>query len=103
MFADGLHNRVDIYFLNRDNSNRTSKEKIKISRKPNLQNVPCRIIKDKKIIFKGILMLEDGYTLQDIESKTVYEIKGGDRIRGIFNTHHSSYEIKIKGASVLNE
>jgi len=99
MFENGLHNRVDIHFLNRDYSNRIKKDNIKISGEPDLKNIPCRILKDEKVIFAGVMMLEDGYTITDIDSKTVYEIRQGKRIRGIHSTHHSSYEIRFKGES----
>jgi hypothetical protein len=103
MFEDGLHNIVDIYRINRTTSsgNRNHLPNVKVSDTPDMLNVPCRIIKDEKVIFADEIILNDGDTIQDLETGVIYEIRKKDnnlyRIKGLKNkVHHSSYSIRIK-------
>jgi hypothetical protein len=103
MFADGLHNTVDIRPITRNMSSRTEKDDIKVSPEPDMIGVPCRIIRDEKVLFETGVELRDGCELKDMDTGVVYEVRGGGkRIKGIGAVHHSSYKIQRKKASAWN-
>ena len=103
MFRNGLHQLVDIKFIVRNMSNRTVKDDIKLAEKPDMIDVPCRIIRGEKIIFGETVLLRDGYEIRNQDDGVVYEVRGGGkRVRGIGKVHHSTYDIDLKKASAWN-
>ena len=99
MFKDGFHNVVDIYFMNNGAENRTTKRNMFLSDEPDLQNVPCRINKDRKVIFDAKVKLLAGYVIKEVNTNMTYKVIRGNRVFGISKVHHSSYTIEIKAES----
>ncbi len=106
MFKDGLHNTVDIFFINhiKAQGNRNNLNNIKVSETADLEEISCRIIKDEKVLFMGDIKLKDGDTFKDRDTGVIYEVYKKES--GIYNSkglnnksHHSSYSIRIKKES----
>lgn len=99
MLINGFHNKVDIYFLNDGAETRTTKHNKFLSKTPDLKNVPCRIIKDIKVMFEPHIKLMPGYVIKEINTDMTYKVIKGNSITGLIKPHHSSYLIEIKGES----
>ncbi|WP_129596027.1 hypothetical protein [Anaerophilus nitritogenes] len=96
-FIDGLMDKVNIYKLNRTFSNRTSKNKMANSEVPDMKNVPCRIIKNEKILFEKEIDLVNGDVIEEINTGEKFTITDdGYIVRGMNTFHHTKYTIEKK-------
>lgn len=94
MFIKGLIHRVDIYPMERNTSNRTSKAQVQTEERT-MENVKCRVIKDEKIMFESSVVLEKGDLIKDVDSGDEYMVEDEYKATG-FNIHHRTYKIKRK-------
>lgn len=95
MFVKGLIHRVDIYPMERNTSNRTSKSQAQ-TKDRTMENVRCRIIKDEKIMFESSVVLKTGDLIKDTVLDNEYMVEGEYKAIG-FNIHHRTYKVKKKG------
>lgn len=108
MFNHGLHNIVDIYFMNHEFlGNRRDNLNIQLSDEPDLKDINCRINEkeDTTIMFDGDFDLKDGAAIKDKITGRTYEVLPYERYKatGIADIHHSTYKIKLKKESELND
>lgn len=94
MFVKGLIHNVDIYPLERNTSNRTSKAQVQ-TKDVAMEDVRCRIAKDEKIMFEPSIVLKTGDVIKDRDSDAEYMVENEYKAVG-FNVHHRSYKVKKK-------
>lgn len=94
MYSNGLIHRVDIYPMERNTSNRLSKNQMKADEVV-IENVPCRIIKGEKVMFGPEVILKTGDVAKDVNSGAEYMVEG-EYIASGFKVHHRSYKVKNK-------
>lgn len=92
MFIKGLINSVDISPMERNTSNRISKDQVQ-NKEVTMKNIRCRIVKDEKIMFESPIILSNGDLIKDIDSDNNYEVEGEYKAVG-FNVHHRTYKVK---------
>lgn len=100
MFTDFLCDKVDIYQMQRNTSNRINKDQMANDSMPIKTFVPCRLHGDKAIFLPEI-ELSVGDVIEDKADNERYEITDKRRSRGLFTPHHRSYVIKRR--TVRNE
>lgn len=94
MYNKGLIHVVDIYPMQRNTSNRISKNQMKAD-EATIKNVPCRIIKDEKIMFEPDIILKVGDVIKDTSKDREYMVED-EYIASGFKVHHRSYKVKKK-------
>ncbi len=94
MYSNGLIHRVDIYPIERNTSNRVSKNQMKADAVV-LEGIPCRIIKDEKIMFSSDIILKVGDVIKDISTEKEYMVED-EYIANSFRVHHRTYKVKKK-------
>lgn len=70
----GFHNKVRIYKMNRNFSNR-DKSQMANSELPDLEG-KCRIVKGEKAIFSKDMGLQEGDIIEDIDTGEEYTVTG---------------------------
>lgn len=94
MFVKGLIHKVDIYPIERNTSNRTSKSQVQAKDKT-MEGIRCRIVKDEKIMFESSIVLETGDLIKDTDLDNEYMVESQYKATG-FNIHHRTYKVKKK-------
>jgi hypothetical protein len=96
-FRNGLLDCVDIYKINRNFSNRTSKNKMANSEEADMTGIPCRIIREEKVLFEAGIHLGTGDVLKDVKTNQEYTIMNdGYAVKGMDTIHHKTYRVEKK-------
>lgn len=96
MLSDGFNLTVTIIPMVHNTSNRTTKDQAKADTTQQIENVPCRIIKDEKALFLPDVAIKIGDIISDTASGKQYYIRKINPINGLTAAHHISCEIEQK-------
>lgn len=97
-FNDFLCDRVDIYQMKRNMSNRVNLDRMANEKEPAMTGVPCRI-HEEKAIFMPDIILASGDVIQDAVGER-YEVTDAKKTRTVSELHHRTYTVKRRGFNV---